>query len=67
MWLHAAAGIQASPREAVRSQKWVDAVDDPAEEAAVQCLAHGVPHLGGFLHRVGPDDGLSPGHDAVRG
>lgn len=50
---------------AVRPQQRVDAVDDPAEEAAVQRLAHGVSHLRRLFHRVGPDDGLAPGHHAV--
>lgn len=52
---------------AVGPQQRVDAVDDPAEEAAVERLAHGVPHLRRLLHRVGPHDGLTPGHHAVRG
>lgn len=52
---------------AVGPQQRVDAVDDPAEEAAVEGLAHGVPHLRRLFHRVGPDDGLPPGHDAVGG
>lgn len=56
-----------SPEVPVGSQQRVDAVDDPAEEAAVQSLAHGVPHLRGLFHRVGPDDGLPPGHHAVGG
>lgn len=56
-----------SPRVAVGPQQHVDAVDDPVEEAAVESLAHGVPHLRGLLHRVGPDDRLSPGHNAVGG
>lgn len=51
----------------VRPQQRVDAVDDPAEEASVQRLAHGVPHLRRLLHRVGPDDGLPPRHHAVGG
>lgn len=56
-----------SPWVAVGPQQRVDAVDNPAEEAAVEGLAHGVPHLRRLFHRVGPDDGFSPGHDAVGG
>ena len=56
-----------SPWVAVGPQQYVDAVDDPAEEAAVQSLAHGVPHLCRLLDGVRPDDRLTPGHHAVRG
>lgn len=56
-----------SPELAVWPQQRVDPVDDPAEETAVQGFAHGVPHLHCLFHRVGPNDRLSPGHDAVGG
>lgn len=52
---------------AVGPQESVDAVDNPAEEATVERLAHGVPHIRCFVHGVGPDDRLPPGHDAVGG
>lgn len=52
---------------AVGPQQRVDAVDNPAEEAAVESLAHGVSHLSSLFHRVGPDDRLSPGHNTVGG
>ena len=55
-----------SPEGLVGAEQGVDAVDDPAEEASVQRLAHGVPHLRGLLHRVGPYDGLAARHHAVR-
>ena len=55
-----------SPAGRVGAEQGVDAVDDPAEEPSVQRLAHGVPHLGGLLHRVGPDDGLATRHHTVR-
>lgn len=50
-----------SPRIGVRLQQGVDAIDDPAEQPAVQGLGHGVPDVGGFVHSVGADDGLSSG------
>ncbi|PWA18074.1 hypothetical protein CCH79_00004002 [Gambusia affinis] len=56
-----------SPRLTVGPQQRVDAVHDPAEEPGVQSLPHGVPHLHRLLHRVGPDDGLTPRHHAVGG
>lgn len=59
--------VRISPEVPVWPQQRVDAVDDPAEEASVQRLAHGVPHLRRLLHRVGPDDGLPPRHHAVGG
>lgn len=59
--------VAPSPELAVGPEQRVDAVDDPVEEAAVQSLAHGVPHLRRLLHRVGSHDGLAPGHHAVGG
>lgn len=56
-----------SPRARVRLQQGVDAVDDPAEQPAVQGLGHGVPHVGGFVHGVGADDGLSSGDHTLGG
>ncbi len=50
-----------SPDIHVRLQQGVDAVDDPAEEAPVQGLGHGVADISGFVHGVGADDGLAPG------
>lgn len=54
-----------SPDILVRLQEGVDAVDYPAEEASVQGLGHGVPYIGGLVHGVGADDGLTPGHHTV--
>lgn len=56
-----------SPYIYVRLQQGVDAIDDPAEQAPVQGLGHGVSDVGGFVHSVGADDGLSPGDHALGG
>lgn len=56
-----------SPHVGVGLQEGVDAVDDPAEETAVQGLGHGVAHVGGLVHGVGADDGLAPGDHALGG
>lgn len=59
--------MRRSPDIHVGLQQGVDAVDYPAEEASVQGLGHGVPDVGGFVHRVGADDGLAPGDHTLRG
>lgn len=56
-----------SPDIHVRLEQGVDAVDDPAEEAPVQGLGHGVSDVSGFVYRVGADDGLAPGDHALGG
>lgn len=56
-----------SPHVGVGLQEGVDAVDDPAEETAVQGLGHGVADVGGFVHGVGADDGLAPGDHTLGG
>lgn len=56
-----------SPCIYVRLQQSVDAIHDPAEQAAVQGLRHGVPDVGGFVHSVGADDGLSSGDHTLGG
>lgn len=56
-----------SPDVHVGLQQRVDAVDDPAEEASVQGLGHGVSNIGGFVHGVGSNDGLAPRDHTLRG
>lgn len=56
-----------APRIYVRLQQAVDAIHDPAEQSAVQGLGHGVPDVGGFVHSVGADDGLSSGDHTLGG
>lgn len=56
-----------SPHVGVGLQEGVDAVDDPAKEAAVQGLGHGVADVGSFVYGVGADDGLAPGDHALGG
>lgn len=56
-----------SPDIHVRLQQGVDAVDNPAEQASVQSLGHGVSDIGSFVHGVGADDGLTSGDHTLRG
>lgn len=56
-----------SPRIRVRLQQRVDAIHDPAEQSAVQGLGHGVADVGGLVHSVGADDGLSSGDHTLGG
>lgn len=56
-----------SPHVGIGLQEGVDAVDDPAEETAVQGLGHGVADVGGFVDGVGANDGLAPGDHALGG
>lgn len=56
-----------SPDIHVRLQQGVDAVDYPAEQASIQGLGHSISDVGGFVHGVGADDGLTPGNHTVGG
>lgn len=49
------------PHVLVWLQECIDAVYNPAEEPPVQGLGHGVSDIGGPVHSVGSDDGLSSG------
>lgn len=46
-------------------QECIDVVHNPAEEPPIQSFRHGIPNIRGPVHRVGADDGLTPGDHTV--
>lgn len=56
-----------SPDIHVRLQQRVDAVDNPAEQASIQRLGHGISDINSFVHGVGADDSLTPSDHTLGG